>query len=124
MSRQQFSFAELQPVWEDGPVKFYKLLPDRNPLRVEFRKTKTSPIGDKCKRCWGTGIEPNQAAIGAELKKLRLAAHISLRRMAQRLHISHGFLHQLEAGRRRWNPVLEEWFIRETEKRTPKGHPV
>jgi DNA-binding transcriptional regulator YiaG len=84
-------------------------------------KTKTMPNGTLCKRCSGSGIEPDQAAIGSELKALRVAAGISLRKMARKLVISHGYLHQLEAGRRRWNPVLKEWFVKETERKQLTG---
>ena len=77
----------------------------------------------KCPRCNGTGKEPNHARIGAELKLLRMTSGITLRAMARKLGISHGFLHQLEAGSRRWNPVLEEWYVRETERATSKNNP-
>ena len=80
------------------------------------KTTQNSPIGYKCTRCRGTGLEPDQKAIGADLKLLRKYARITLREMARRLHVSHGFLCQLEQGNRSWKLLLKERYLKECER--------
>lgn len=59
-----------------------------------------------CKRCNGTGVEPDQKKIGRLFRKKRLAAGISLRLMGCLVNRSHGFLSQLESGQRTWTLAL------------------
>ena len=56
----------------------------------------------KCRRCKGTGREPNQAETGLWFRAHREQQGISLRVMAGRLGISPSFLSNLEQGRRVW----------------------
>ncbi|HUD74814.1 MAG TPA: hypothetical protein VMQ76_07055, partial [Terracidiphilus sp.] len=57
---------------------------------------KNAPKHNLCARCAGTGVEPDDKAIGGNLKALRIEAGIALRSMARRIRLSHGFLCQLE----------------------------
>lgn len=59
-----------------------------------------------CKRCRGTGEEPDQKKIGRLYRKKRVAAGISLRLMGRLVNRSHGFLSQLESGHRTWTFAL------------------
>lgn len=68
-----------------------------------------------CSHCLGTGQEPDQAAIGADLRARRIAAGISLRTMAAKLLITPPYLSDLELGRRRWMPKYADAY--------PKSNP-
>lgn len=56
-----------------------------------------------CSHCGGTGQEPDDKAIGEEVRRTRLKTGMSLREMAGRLEITPSYLCDLELGRRRWN---------------------
>ena len=69
-----------------------------------------------CKRCNGTGQEPNQKNIGSAMKGLREDDGIGLREMAGYMGISHGFLSQLESGQRTWSQRLVRLFHQQRTK--------
>ena len=71
-----------------------------------------------CKRCNGTGTEPDQKAIGWKMNLMRVAAGIGLREMAGYMGISHGFLSQPENGHRTWSQRLINLFQRKLTKHT------
>lgn len=71
-----------------------------------------------CKRCNGNGIEPDQRAIGRQLRLLRLDANLGLREMACYMNVSHGFLSQLETGDRTWSQRLITLFHRKLVQHT------
>lgn len=71
-----------------------------------------------CKRCNGTGEEPNQKDIGRHYKSLRVLRGIGLREMAACMGISHGFLSQLESGQRTWSRSLIASFDKQMNKHT------
>ncbi|MGB7195365.1 MAG: helix-turn-helix transcriptional regulator [Collimonas pratensis] len=58
----------------------------------------------KCKRCGGSGLEPNQAKIAKAMREKRAALQWTLERMAVTLGISIPYLSDLEKGRRAWSP--------------------
>lgn len=66
-----------------------------------------------CERCAGTGFEPDDKIIGDSFKRQRLDKEISLRDMAARIKLSHGFLCQLEQGARRWTPEVIRRYQKE-----------
>ena len=56
-----------------------------------------------CRRCNGTGLEPDNVAIGAAMRERRKQAGVSLRALGARLGLSASYLCDLELGRRAWN---------------------
>ena len=64
-----------------------------------------------CTRCFGTGTEPDQSQVGAEMKAKRKAAGISLKEMAKRTVLSEGFLCDLEHGNRTWKTAHRRAYL-------------
>jgi len=64
----------------------------------------------KCHRCHGTGIEPDQVMIGKTLRRLRLKKHLSQTEMAKKLHISRSMLAYLESGQRVWGADVQKKY--------------
>ena len=60
----------------------------------------------RCRRCQGTGEEPDHVTIGANLRSSRERAGITLREMARRLGYSPPYISDRELGRRAWRPQL------------------
>lgn len=67
-----------------------------------MRIQKTRP----CEWCNGTGERENAAYRGAEMRKLREAADLTLREVARRLEFSAAYISDLELGRRDWSEGL------------------
>lgn len=68
----------------------------------DMRMTKTRP----CERCGGSGELENAAYRGQEMRQLREAAGMSLRRVAELMEFSAAYVSDLELGRREWSPKL------------------
>jgi transcriptional regulator with XRE-family HTH domain len=64
----------------------------------------------KCQHCNGTGEEPDNAKIGANLRLLRKRHLYSGRTVARLMGISAAYLSDLELGRRRWSSKLIESY--------------
>lgn len=58
-----------------------------------------------CPKCDGTGLVPDDVAIGDRLKSKRLKAGVGLREIARRLNVTAPFVSDLEKGERHW----KEW---------------
>lgn len=56
-----------------------------------------------CKRCNGTGVEPDQAETGMRIRKLREALSISSQEMAKKMGLSASFYSELEKGIKAWS---------------------
>ncbi len=69
-----------------------------------------------CHCCNGSGAELDPVKAGKLMSKLRTKAGIGLRDMARRIGISHSFLSQLEAGKRKWLPHVSHSYMLELEK--------
>ena len=65
-----------------------------------------------CKRCGGDGVEPDNKAIGRELRAQRESRCYSMREVAIAMGISSSYLGDLELGERRWTPGLRKVFLR------------
>lgn len=63
-----------------------------------------------CRHCNGTGKEPDQLALGTEMRRKRVAAKKSLREVAIAMNFSAPYLSDLELGRRLWNADLMAAF--------------
>jgi predicted transcriptional regulator len=70
-------------------------------MRV-MRIEKTRP----CEWCNGTGQRENAAYRGQEMRKLREASGMSLRRVAELMEFSAAYISDLELGRRDWSTKL------------------
>lgn len=57
------------------------------------------PDNIKCSKCLGSGLISNPATIGKRLKKLRLAAGLSLTVVKTALRVSHGYVSLMESGK-------------------------
>lgn len=55
-----------------------------------------------CPRCHGTGQVTDPFILGQTLRKLRVDAGVTLRRMAEVMGIADGYLSDLENGKRGW----------------------
>ncbi len=66
----------------------------------------------KCKACDGSGIEPNQRAIGEELRAKRKELRISLNDVAGYTGVTPQFLCDLEHGRRKWTTRLANDYLK------------
>jgi len=64
----------------------------------------------KCPKCGGTGKVALASDIGAEMRKLREKANVSLRSLGARMAFSAAYLSDLELGRRAWNAGLIETY--------------
>jgi transcriptional regulator with XRE-family HTH domain len=61
-----------------------------------------------CPYCLGTGEEPDQKELGAQMRKLRTDAGLDQADVAIRAGMSGSYLSDLERGARRWNADLIE----------------
>ena len=59
-----------------------------------------------CKRCNGTGDEPDQKVIGFSLRSKRIGYGKSLKQVAAKMGKSAPYISDLELGRRQWNAGL------------------
>lgn len=73
-----------------------------------MRIQKTRP----CEWCNGTGERENAAYRGQEMRKLRQASGLSLRRVAELMEFSAAYISDLELGRRDWSEKLIKSYER------------
>lgn len=59
-----------------------------------------------CRCCNGSGQEFDHQSVGAEMRKLRLAAKLSQAKLGARMKVSAAYICDLEMGYRNWNEVL------------------
>lgn len=59
-----------------------------------------------CNKCNGSGEIENAAYRGQEMRKLRQATGLSLRKVAERMGRSAAYISDLELGRRGWSGAL------------------
>lgn len=64
----------------------------------------------KCPKCNGSGEVIDQRSLGAELRELRERKRLSLRSVAEVMHISAPYLSDMEKGNRAWSPERIEQF--------------
>lgn len=65
-----------------------------------------------CPRCSGTGQVQDDAALGAELRQLRVAACVSLWQVASQMGFSVSYISDLEHGRKAWTITKIEHYRR------------
>ena len=63
-----------------------------------------------CPYCYGTGLTPDPAAVGAEMRELRRAHHKTQIDMAHELGCDQSLVSQLETGQKRWTPRMIERY--------------
>ena len=56
----------------------------------------------ECKRCHGSGKEPDWRALGIRVRTERVNKGLGLREVARAVRVSASFLSDLELGRRSW----------------------
>ena len=66
----------------------------------------------KCRKCKGSGTEIDDAAVGAEMRKLRASKNITLKAIAHTLGVSASYICDLERGYRNWTETMVERFKR------------
>ena len=64
----------------------------------------------KCRRCGGTGEEPDWRAVGAKLRADREQAGLTQTEVAFRLGMSKAYVSDLERGARPWRTELVERY--------------
>ena len=64
-----------------------------------------------CKRCDGTGIEPDWTSIGRIMRRQRKAARKSLRTVAKRMKISPSYVSALENGLKPWRAKIQKRYL-------------
>lgn len=64
----------------------------------------------KCRRCNGTGAEPDQKKTGEDKRRERIESGFSQTLVADDMGISAAYLSDLERGRRNWSADLLERF--------------
>lgn len=61
-----------------------------------------------CRRCAGTGYEPDHSQVGREYRTKRERMGLSLREVSRRVGVSVAYLSDLERGHRAWNTPITE----------------
>jgi transcriptional regulator with XRE-family HTH domain len=64
-----------------------------------------------CHCCNGTGLAPDEAAIGKSMVRRRKAAGLTQKDVAKKLGISVAFLCQLENGQRHWTSETKKDYV-------------
>lgn len=59
-----------------------------------------------CRRCDGTGVEPDRKSVGTQMKALRKAAKLTLDDVGAKLKLSSAYLCDLENCKRNWTDEL------------------
>lgn len=65
-----------------------------------------------CAHCEGTGLVPDDSAIGEEMRALRLKQRFTLQHVAKQLRLSVGYISDLEHGRKAWTVTKIESYRR------------
>ena len=65
---------------------------------------------EKCHRCGGSGLEPDDRAVGREMRDLRERRGLTLRQLAARLELSPAYISDLERGNRHWHKGMTDSF--------------
>lgn len=65
----------------------------------------------ECPHCGGSGSVPDPAYYGAEARKTREAAGLSLREVARRMSLSVAYISDLELGRRNWGDEISKRYL-------------
>ena len=64
-----------------------------------------------CRRCYGSGLEPDHVTIGLNMRRRRLDASMTLKDLAEKLDVTKAHCSDLELGKRTWTPdKLAAWF--------------
>jgi predicted transcriptional regulator len=80
-----------------------------------------------CKRCGGTGVEPDQKAIAAKMRLHRQRAGVTAKAVARRMKLTPAFICDLEHARRDWRlPTMEHYmdainYLRPLNNQPPQG---
>lgn len=64
-----------------------------------------------CRRCDGSGYEPNHLETGQEMRIMREREGVSLLTLAKACRVSAAYLSDLERGRRNWNERLKVRYL-------------
>lgn len=67
---------------------------------------------NKCARCNGEGVEPDETKMGVRFRKLREEAGLTIKQVSEKMRVSMGHLSSLENGKRHWRPDTIEGFQR------------
>lgn len=65
---------------------------------------------EPCSKCNGSGMQLDDASVGASYRVIREFLELSLRDLARRLNWSASYISDLELGRRQWNTRIMRKF--------------
>jgi transcriptional regulator with XRE-family HTH domain len=73
-----------------------------------------------CQRCLGTGREPDQSVIGAQMARMRQRAGVTRAQVAERMGVDVSYICYLEAGRRDWSLDKKLSYLKALKPETDK----
>lgn len=77
-----------------------------------------------CPKCGGTGKIQDDNSLGESMKKKRQKAHLTLKKVAEHMKLSVGYVCDLEHGRRIWRADIEKRYYAAIEQGGKSGHSI
>lgn len=78
-----------------------------NPTYETLKDYEQANLGP-CRHCGGSGLKLNSLYVGNLVRTRRMAKHITIAQLADRIELSAQYIRNLERGCRNWNHYLAE----------------